>query len=129
MAKLSGGGIRSNKLVRPGVRVGPASTNKIDPRGVSQYGYATGSRLERSGSYTTDNTALPVNAGTMSQVRLGNDVARNVGKGGPGTGRTVYRSGYQATHGPVVQGSAPGRRDTLAEYGPETSGASTVRRR
>ena len=51
--------------------------------------------MERAGSFGTENSALPVNQGTMSQVRLGNDLARNVGGGGPGTGRTVYRTGYR----------------------------------
>jgi hypothetical protein len=125
---ISGGGLTSNKLVRPGVRTGPPSTNKIDPRGVSQYGYSTGSKLARAGSFTTENSALPVNAGTASQVPMGNAVALNVGKGGPGTGRTTYRSGYQAMHGQPV-GSPVRGREILGQYGPETSGASTVRRR
>jgi hypothetical protein len=128
MPKLTGGGIQSNKLVRPNVRTGPASTNKIDPRGVSQYGYATGSTLRQAGSFTGKNSALPVNAGTASQVPMGNAVALNVGKGGPGTGRAVYRSGYQALHGKPVGAPVQGR-EILGSYGPETSGASTVRRR
>ena len=105
-AKLSGGGITSNKLVRPGVRSGPPSTNKISPRGVSQYGYATGSKMKEPGSFTTENSALPVNQGTGAQVPMGNAVALNVKGGGPGTGRTLYRSGSQAVHGPVA-GPAP----------------------
>ena len=128
MKKLSGGGIQSNKLVRPGVRTGPPSTNKISPRGVSQYGYSAGSKLARAGSFTTENSSLPVNAGAMPQVRLGNDVARNVGAGGPGTGRTVYRSGYQAMHGQPVGSPVQGR-EILGQYGAETSGASLVRKR
>jgi hypothetical protein len=127
--KLSGGGIGSNKLVRPSARTGPASTNKINPRGVSQYGYATGSRLSGTGSYTIENSALPVRAGTAKQEPLGNTIALNVKGGGPGAGRTVMRAGSQGRHGEPVQGSSPGRRDILSEYGRETTGASTVRRR
>jgi hypothetical protein len=37
---------------------------------------------------------------------MGNAVATNVGKGGPGAGRTVMRSGSQSQHGPIV-GPAP----------------------
>jgi hypothetical protein len=125
MKKLSGGGLSSNKLVRPGVKTGPASTNKISPRGVSQYGYSTGSKLARAGSFTAENSALPVNAGTMPQVPMGNAVALNVGKGGPGTGRTTYRSGYQALHGQPIGAPVQGR-EILGQYGPD---ASTVRRR
>jgi hypothetical protein len=48
----------------------------------------------------------PAAAGPIS-VPLGNAVATNVGKGGPGAGRTVMASGSQATHGPVNRGSPP----------------------
>jgi hypothetical protein len=46
---------------------------------------------------------------------------------GPGGGRTVMGSGSQGTHGPTAKGEpdrnrdAPGSRDTLREYGPESS--------
>jgi hypothetical protein len=78
MPKLSGGGINSRVVKRVGIKTGPASSNKISPRGVSQYGYATGSMLTREHSYTTQNSALLVNAGTMPQVPLGNAVPLNV---------------------------------------------------
>jgi hypothetical protein len=120
--KISGGGITSNKLVRPGVKAGPANTNVVSPRGVSQYGYATGSRISRTGSYTTENTSLPVIERKAGESVLGHVKALDVGKGGPGTGRTIYKSGYQSLHGAPVQGSTPTPRDTLAEFGPEISG-------
>jgi hypothetical protein len=131
MAKIiSGGGITGNKVKSVGVRAGGPSTNKISPRGVSQYGYATGSRPNKSGGYSTENTALPVNVGTMSQVPMGNAIATNVGKGGPGTARTVMRSGSQMMHGAPAPGNAPpSRGDILSQYGRETSSGSTVRRR
>jgi hypothetical protein len=128
MAKLSGGGITSNKLVRPGVRSGPPNTNVINPRGVSQFGYAAGGRMMGPERYTGENTAQPVKQGTMPQVPLGNAVAGNVGGGGPGTGRTVYKSGFQGMHGTPVQGSSPAPRDTLSEYGRDMPSASMVRR-
>jgi hypothetical protein len=34
-------------------------------------------------------------------VPFGNEVALNVGKGGPGTGRTIHHCGSQDQHGPV----------------------------
>ena len=46
MPKITGGGIQSRIVKKVGVRTGPASSNKISPRGASQYGYATGSRLK-----------------------------------------------------------------------------------
>jgi hypothetical protein len=53
---------------------------------------------------------------------LGNQLSTNVGKGGPGTGRTVMRSGSQSQHGAAVQGSTPPPRDILSEYGPDMPG-------
>jgi hypothetical protein len=129
MPKLSGGGINSRVVKRVGIRTGPASTNKISPRGVSQYGYATGSTLTREHSFTTKNSALPVNQGTMKQVPLGNAVALNVKGGGPGTGRTIHRTGTQQLHGSVA-GPAPIQgRDILSGYGPEVTDKSPLVRR
>jgi hypothetical protein len=51
---------------------------------------------------------------------LGNAKALAVGKGGPGADRTIYRTGTQGTHGPVVQGPARPARDILSEFGPES---------
>jgi hypothetical protein len=129
MAKLSGGGITSNKLVHPNVKTGPASSDKMDPHGVGQIGVAQGSMLNKQGSFTSRNSAVPMNAGTMPQVELGNKVALNVGAGGPGTGRTVYRSGTQQMHGAPVQGSTPAPRDTLAEFGRDAPAATMVQKR
>src|SRR5262249_34919010 len=60
----------------------------ISPRGVSQYGYATGSRMSSTGHYLTSNSALPVKEG---QGFVGpTPPAQGVG---PGGGRMVLRSG------------------------------------
>jgi hypothetical protein len=115
MAKLSGGGLTSNKLVRPGVKAGPANTNVVSPRGTSQLGASQSGKM-RQGAHTAINTSLNVFERKAAEQPLGNAVALNVGKGGPGTGRTIYPSGYQGTHGPVA-GPAPVQgRDIWAEF-------------
>jgi hypothetical protein len=125
----SGGGYNSKQVKKVGVKSGAPSTNKISPRGVSQFGYATGGRLRREGSFTGDSTSLPVNAGVMPQVPMGNKVALNVGKGGPGAGRSVMARGSQGVHGNVA-GPAPVQgRDILGAFGPEANPSSLVRRR
>src|SRR5215510_10382862 len=91
----SGGGIQSNKLVRPGVKAGPARTNIVSPASASQLGQAV--------SFKRD----PLPIGTASETPLGNQLATNVGKGGPGAGRTVMRSGSQAQHGAPNLGESP----------------------
>jgi hypothetical protein len=120
--KISGGGIQSSKLVRVGVNAGPSNSRIIDPRGVSQLGYSPGSTIRKGGGYTAENSALPMLQGTMKQVPLGNQLATNVGKGSPGAGRQVYKSGYQSLHGQPVQGSTPQPKDILSAFGPDIPG-------
>jgi hypothetical protein len=53
-------------------------------------------------------------------VKLGNEVALNVGPGGCGTGRTLYgQSSSQGQHGPVAGNPKPAGRPILSEYGPD----------
>jgi hypothetical protein len=124
MTKLSGGGLTSNKLVRPGVKSGPASTNVVNPRGVSQYGHATPGKM-RQGAHTGDNTAEKVFERKAAEPPMGNAVSLNVGKGGPGTGRTVHYSGTQQQHGPSAGQREPFGRDIWRDY-PGSRGAPTV---
>jgi hypothetical protein len=51
----------------------------------------------------------PLHSGRSFQpVKFGNELATNVGKGGPGTGRTLYgQSGLQGQHGPVAGSPRP----------------------
>jgi hypothetical protein len=53
---------------------------------------------------------------TGGQTPLGNVLARNVGPGGPGAGRDVYRSGSVMTHGEVVGGYENPPMDDLDRY-------------
>ena len=46
--------------------------------------------------------------------KYGNELALNVGKVGPGTGRTVQPCGSQGTFGPVNPGNSAPARDILA---------------
>ena len=115
----SGGGLTSRKYnpVREGTREKPA-THKISEEAAAQLGASVGFKAP----------TLYQSHG-FQPVRHGNELATNVGKGGPGAGRTIHRSGSQGTHGPVSQGvkdwapdvSATGTRgvDILKGYGPE----------
>jgi hypothetical protein len=96
--QLSGGGLSSNKLVHPDVKGGSRSTEAMNPRGVSQFGYSPGSTLDKSGSFTTKNSALPVFEGNKAAATpMGNTLAASCPEG-PGGGRTVHRSGMQGKH-------------------------------
>jgi hypothetical protein len=83
MAKArSGGGITMNKNVKPQARTG--SPSKGTSPGASDYiGQTTAfvkEQVEKRPAYS-------------SGVKLGNEVALNVGKGGPGKGREVHHCG------------------------------------
>jgi hypothetical protein len=52
-------------------------------------------------------------------VKFGNEVALNVGKGGCGTGRTVYERGTQQQYGSGGP-QEPAGREILGAYGPES---------
>jgi hypothetical protein len=118
----SGGGLGMNKNVSPPVRTGTGAHN-ARPAGVAQLGYAVGDHATHSGKSTGyKGEALHGPASrNFQQTKFGNEVALNVGKGGPGTGRTVYHCGTQATQGPVAGNPKPGGRDILGSYGPESS--------
>jgi hypothetical protein len=94
MKAKSGGGIQSNKLVNVGVKSGPPGTNIVSPASASQLGQAVAFKRD------------PLPIGTGAQVPLGNELATNVGKGGPGAGRDVHRCGSQGLHGPVNRGES-----------------------
>jgi hypothetical protein len=96
MAKLTGGGILGNKNVNVGVKTGSPSKGS-SPCAAAQIGASTAFKKEN----------VEVGPAYHSGVKLGNEKALDVGKGGPGTGRTVMRSGSQSLHGPVNQGESP----------------------
>jgi hypothetical protein len=96
--KGSGGGLGSNKVVRPPYRNGSAARVQ-NVKGVSQIGqslgnHATGSpRLMQGVAVTTMGPA-------MSGARLGSEVAAST-VCGPGGSRSVMRNSTQGQHGPV----------------------------
>jgi hypothetical protein len=98
----SGGGIGMNKNVQPSVRTGSGSRG-TRPSGVASLGQAYGSHITnksdtgyRGPKFHDDKSFQP--------VKFGNEVALNVGKGGPGTGREVMACGSQGTHGATNPG-------------------------
>jgi hypothetical protein len=114
-----GGGYGSRQHVEKPVRTGTGSRG-TNPGGVGQLGQSQGSHVTRGqeSSYRGE----PLHSGRSFQpVPFGNEVALNVGKGGCGTGRTLYgQSGSQGLHGGVAPGNAPAKnRDILSDYGPD----------
>jgi hypothetical protein len=92
MAKtISGGGATSNKNVSPKVRAGSPNVRKINQ---NQVGGIGAQRVFADGG-TGPKLAM---GETRDFVPMGNAVALNVGKGGPGTGRDVLDCGTQGVH-------------------------------
>src|SRR6516164_5415593 len=107
----SGGGIGMNKNVRPSVRTGTGSYG-THPGGVAQLGQHVGDKATHGNSKGSGYRGEPLhNNRSFQPVKFGNEVALNVGKGGPGTGRNLYgQSGSQGCHGSVAPGNPPPNR-------------------
>jgi hypothetical protein len=102
-----GGGIASRQHVETPIRTGAGSRN-VRPAGVSQFGYAVGDHSTsdgRSTGYRGEKLHGPADR-NFQPTKFGNEVALNVGKGGPGTGRDVHATGSQGQHGSAA-GSRP----------------------
>jgi len=113
MRGSGGGGYGSRPHVEKSVRTGGGSKS-TRPAGVSQIGYQVGDHTtNRPGSrgYRGEKLHGPAER-NFQPVKFGNEVALNVGKGGCGTGRTLYgQAGTQGTHGLTNPGNPrpPGR--------------------
>ena len=81
----SGGGVTSNKNVNVSVKAGSKTTEAISVPAASRIGTQV----------ITTNGGVKLVAANVPQTPMGNDLALNVGKGGPGAGRTVLPSGSQ----------------------------------
>jgi hypothetical protein len=112
-----GGGIASRQRVEKPIRQG-AARERVIPAGAAQLGQRQGNHITERGS--TGYGGVNLLAGTGYPSELGNKVALNVGKGGPGTGRKIYSCGSQGVQGEVDRGQSTPRRDILSEFGPDS---------
>jgi hypothetical protein len=121
------GGLGSKVVRKEGTRDGQKAFG-INPGHVAQYGAALGDHVTEQGS-STKYRGEPRATATPISVPLGNSLAKNVGKGGPGAGREVFRCGTQGTQGPVNPGaSRPGAdKPILGAFGPDSSNACNRR--
>jgi hypothetical protein len=125
MAKSSGagGGINSNKVRQVGVRTGAAAQG-IRPGYPDNLGNMRGTHVTRGGieGGGGDLPAKLTPMGTVKppiSVKLGNELATNVGGGGPGAGRTIYKTGMQMQYGAAVSNRpAPTGPDPLRAWFP-----------
>jgi hypothetical protein len=107
-------GPKSRHVVEPRVRTGSGSRG-TRPGGAASLGSVYGDHITNKDStgyrgpkFHSDKSFQP--------TKFGNEVALNVGKGGCGTGRTLYgQAGSQGQHGSPAQG-APGLPSTKGQW-------------
>jgi len=106
MSHKPGGGPSSKNVVQPNIRTGSGSKS-ARPAGVAMFGSMQGGHSTAHGGAPTGYTGERLhNDKSFQPTKFGNEVALNVGKGGCGTGRTLYgQAGSQGTHGATNPGS------------------------
>jgi hypothetical protein len=109
--KGSGGGAGMNKVVHKPVRTG-AAREHIQKAGVAQLGQMQGNHATNKGATNYKGVGL-IGPKSPISVPLGNEVALNVGGGGPGTGRTIYKTGTQCMTGAADKGNPTPKANSL----------------
>jgi hypothetical protein len=112
------GGLGSSVVRKEGTRDGQKAFG-INAAHVAQYGSALGNHVTEQGS-STKYRGEPRAAATPISVPLGNSLAKNVGRGGPGAGREVFKTGSQQGM-PTTPQPPSGGRDILSGFGPDTA--------
>jgi hypothetical protein len=115
------GGLGSRVVKDVGVRTGQPARG-ISPRGVSQIGASIGNHSTDQGTNLSYKGEKWFDGKTPAggAVKLGNELATRVGKGGPGADRTVMRCGSQTGVSPTRSPNASGR-DILGSFGPDSA--------
>jgi hypothetical protein len=107
----SGGG--GYQHVEKSVRTGTGSRS-TRPAGVAQIGTSFGNHATNTRGSTDYTGERLHNDRSFLPVPFGNEVALNVKGGGPGTGRTIYKTGTQCQTGTNPGNPRPNpRRDAL----------------
>jgi hypothetical protein len=115
----SGGGLTSNKHHKVPLKAGQRRVDAVSPGGADQLGQAMGRR----------RAVEPLVEGKpKAATDLGNYRAEHCEQG-PGGGRTIYESGYQALHGTPVQGESNPSPDPASVRDPNHSFSDKPRAR
>ena len=113
MKGSGGGGYGSRPHTEQSVRTGSGSKS-TRPAGTAQVGLMYGTHVtnRRESDYRGEKLHNPER--NFQPTKFGNEVALNVGKGGCGTGRTLYgQAGSQGTHGTPAGTQRPAGRGIL----------------
>jgi hypothetical protein len=111
VAKNQGSMSRNNKEVKVRTGVGGRIVNE---RAVSQIGQTLGNHVTEKSA--KGNPVEKMYGAKTQPVKFGNEIALNVGGGGPGKGRNLWgKSGTNCTTGPVAPG-VPGLPSTKGSW-------------
>ena len=117
----SGGGKGSKNIVHPSYKSGRAAAG-IRHQAVAKIGSNMKNKVTERGR-TAKSAVEDVRGKAPISVPLGNELAKNVGAGGPGAGRVLYgHCGTQSTYGSPAQGKPTPARDILRDFGPDVAG-------
>jgi hypothetical protein len=95
----SGGGLQSNKYVKAEHVGGSSQTRQVPPTAAAHIGRQVGDHSMDGSGKPMQRNDPSLYSPTRDFGNHGNEVAKNVGRGGPGTGRTVHAKGSQAYYG------------------------------
>src|SRR5262249_26136607 len=108
-----GGGIASRPLTIP-VRTGSGNRG-VREGGAESIGKSYGSHITNKSDTGYRGPKFHSDRNPPMSVPFGNQKALDVGKGGPGSGRTLHgQAGSQGTRGPVAGSPRPQGRDILS---------------
>jgi hypothetical protein len=116
MSKGSGGGgYHSRPHVEKPVKTGSGS-HGTRPGGAAALGQVYGNHVTNRDHTSYRGPKFHTDQTFHSGVKYGNEVSLNVGKGGPGTGRTIYEHGSQCQTGTNPGSPRPNtQRDALEQ--------------
>jgi hypothetical protein len=115
-----------NKHVEIRPVVGSTMTRKTNPATAGDFGKSIGNHASDNGrpGGMVQRKDAPLHVPAKAPSRLGNDLALNVGRGGPGAGRFLHgQSGSQGTYGGSSNSQGVINRDrTIVAPGPRNAG-------
>jgi hypothetical protein len=98
--RITGGGEGSAKHVKREHVGGSPNTRKVSVDATSNIGRMVGNHIMERGGNTVQRPATPLYKEAKAATPMGNELAKNVGRGGVGTGRTNYgQAGTQSQYG------------------------------
>jgi hypothetical protein len=113
----AGGGLGSRPVKHSKSPKAEPKAHAMNKNWVSQIGSSLGNHITERGHKPLKGVRADPHKGQGYSPPVG--PTDNVAACGVGGGRTIYKSGYQGTHGSVAPGKSPERRDILREFGPD----------